>query len=174
MKIITSDAVYVQKNDMGFLNQTDSAIPTSIFMKVFGRGITIIDDTNRFEFIKFEEEHEIDFFKSLDWIVDYDSVKDLNEDEIIQMGYSINDEKNKIAKVFNAMSDEDRRKNLSMVEECEKLDFKMYSLRDILWFKQGHLQMELPEGIEYPIDYKKTEEKGLKRLLSKLKKNFNN
>ena len=63
MKIITSEAVYVQKNDIGFLNQTDLSIPASIFLKVFGNGITIIDNSNRFEFVKFEEESEIDFFK---------------------------------------------------------------------------------------------------------------
>ena len=62
MKIITNDAVYVQKNDMGFLNQTDLLIPVSVFLKVFGNGITIIDDSNRFEFIKFEDKEEIEFF----------------------------------------------------------------------------------------------------------------
>jgi len=56
MKIITSEAVYVQKNDIGFLNQTDLPIPASIFMKVFGNGVTIIDNSNRFEFVKFEEK----------------------------------------------------------------------------------------------------------------------
>ena len=35
MKIITSDAVYVQKNDIIMLNHTDLAIPASIFMQVF-------------------------------------------------------------------------------------------------------------------------------------------
>ena len=34
MKIITDSAVYVQKNDIAYLNQTDLAIPASIFMKV--------------------------------------------------------------------------------------------------------------------------------------------
>ena len=35
MKIITDNAVYVQKNDIAYLNQTDLAIPASIFMKIF-------------------------------------------------------------------------------------------------------------------------------------------
>ena len=55
VKIITENAVYVQKNDIAYLNQTDLPIPASIFMKVFGNGIVIIDDSNRFEFEKFED-----------------------------------------------------------------------------------------------------------------------
>lgn len=170
MKIITSEAVYVQKNDIGFLNQTDLPIPASIFLKAFGNGITIIDNSNRFEFVKFEEESEIEFFKNLDWIVDYDSVKDLDESQIIELGQAVAQQKNNIATQYNSMTNDERRKNEHMVFECERLDFKMYSLRDALWFKQGHLQFDLPGGINFPEGCKKAPEKGLRRILSKFKK----
>lgn len=170
MKIITSEAVYVQKNDIGFLNQTDLSIPASIFLKVFGNGITIIDNSNRFEFVKFEEESEIEFFKNLDWIVDYDSVKDLDESQIIELGQAVAQQKNNIATQYNSMTNDEHRENEHMVFECERLDFKMYSLRDALWFKQGHLQFDLPEGIDFPEGCKKAPEKGLRRILSKFKK----
>ena len=170
MKIITSEAVYVQKNDIGFLNQTDLPIPASIFLKVFGNGITIIDNSNRFEFVKFEEESEIEFFKNLDWIVDYDSVKDLDESQIIELGQAVAQQKNNIVTQYNSMTNDERRENAHMVFECERLDFKMYSLRDALWFKQGHLQFDLPGEIDFPEGCKKSPEKGLRRILSKLKK----
>ena len=51
MKIITDDAVYVQMNDMMHLNQSDLQFPASVFMKVFGRGMVIIDNSNRFDFV---------------------------------------------------------------------------------------------------------------------------
>ena len=39
MKIITKNAVYIQKNDIAYLNHaTDLPIPASIFVKVFGNG----------------------------------------------------------------------------------------------------------------------------------------
>lgn len=170
MKIITNEAVYVQKNDIGFLNQTDLPIPASIFLKVFGNGITIIDNSNRFEFVKFEGESEIEFFKSQDWIVDYDSVKDLDESQIMELGQAVAQQQNNIATQYNSMTNDDRRKNKHMVFECERLDFKMYSLRDTLWFKQGHLQFDLPEGIDYPGGFRKIEEKGLRKILSRFKK----
>ena len=176
MKIITDKAVYVQKNDMIALNQFALSIPASIFMKVYGNEITIIDDTNRFEFVSFDEKSEIEFFKELDWIVDYDSVKDLEEAQIIELGQNIAQQRNDIAKKYNAMNDIERRKNEHMIYECEKLDFKMYSLRDILWFKQGHIQFSLPSGVEYPkgyetiVEQKNISEKGLRRILRKFKR----
>ena len=154
MKIITENAVYVQKNDIAYLHHTDLPIPASIFMKVFGNGIVIIKDDNRYEFEKFEDPSEIEFFNGLDWIIDYNSVKDLSDDEIIEMGQSIAQAKNQIAEQFNSMSRDERKKNLGMVTQCELLDFKMYSLRDILWFKQGHLKMTLPD-----------KEKGIQKLM---------
>lgn len=169
MKIISDTKVYVQKNDIAFLNQSDLPIPASIFMKVFGNGIVIIDDSNRYEFVEFAAPEEIEFFKGIDWMIDYNEVKDLSEEETIELGQSIAQAKNEIAQKFNSMNPEDREKNMNMVSQCELLDFKMYSLRDVLWFKQGHIPMELPDGIEYPIDLKDTSKKenGIKRLLKR-------
>jgi len=170
MKIITSEAVYVQKNDIGFLNQTDLPIPASIFMKVFGNGVTIIDNSNRFEFVKFEEKSEIEFFKNQDWIVDYDLVKDLDESQIIELGQAVAQQMNNIATQYNSMTNDERRDDEHMVFEYERLEFKMYSLREALWVKQGHLKFDLPDGMDIPKECKKDEEKGFRRILSKLKK----
>ena len=168
VKIITENAVYVQKNDIAYLNNTDLSIPASIFMKVFGNGMVIIDDSKRYEFEKFEDASEIEFFKGLEWIVDYNSVKDLSDDEIIEMGQSIAQLKNQIAQKFNSMSENERKENLEMVTQCELLDFKMYSLRDILWFKKGHLKMTLPEGTDYPEKFVQKEEKGIQKLMRRI------
>lgn len=152
MKIITDNAVYVQKNDIAYLINTDLAIPASIFMKVVGIGIVSIDDNNKYE-----------FFKGVDWMIDYNEVKDLSEEETIALGQSIAEEKNNIAQRFNSMKPEERKENMNMVFQCELLDFKMYSLRDVLWFKQGHIKMELPEGVDLPVGFE--QEKGIRKLI---------
>jgi len=144
MKIITNDAAYVQKHDIAFLTNTDLEIPASIFMKVFGNGIVVINNSNRWDFVKFEDENDIKYFKGLDWIVDYNDVKDLSEDAFIVTGSAIAEKKNEIAKIYNKMTENERKENMHIVYRCERLDHKMYSLRDILWFKQGHLEMDLP------------------------------
>lgn len=51
-----------------------------------------------------------------------------------------------------------------------KQEYKIYSLRDALWFKQKYLKFELPDNIEYPIEYDDNEkieiksDKKIKRL----------
>ena len=159
MKIITNDSAYVQKNDIAYLNSSDLPIPASIFMKVFGNGVTIINDSNRYDFVKFDEESEIEYFKDLDWMIDYNEVKDLSEDEIIKLAESIGEEQDKIATTFNSMTEEERKNHADMVTKCDLLEFKFYSLRDVLWFKQGHIPMKLPEGY--------AQEKSIKKLLKR-------
>lgn len=66
MKIITEEAVYIQKNDIEHLYLVELPIPSSIFIKVFGNGVITINDDNRYDFIRFSGEKEIEFFKSLD------------------------------------------------------------------------------------------------------------
>ena len=168
MKVITNNAAFVQKNDVAYLIQSDLEIPASIITKVFGgdtfiidnhsrydftefdvgRGVAIINDSNRYDFVKFDAPEEIEFFKGIEWIIDYNEVKDLSEDEIIALCQSIAEEKNRIAQKFNSMEIDERKRNVSMAIQCELLDLKMYSLRDFLWFKQGHIKMKLPASIE--------------------------
>lgn len=171
MKIITEKAAYVQKNDLIYLHHTDLSIPASIYLNFFRNGIVIVDDSNRYDFEKFEDPREIEFFRSLDWMVDYFSVKDLSEDEIIRIGQSIAEEKNQIASEYNLMPEEERKKNIGMVAQYKALDFKMHSLSDIILFKRGCLEMPLPEGIDYPEGYSPKREsriqKFMKRFISK-------
>lgn len=168
MKIITNDAAYVQLNDITYLNQSDLPIPASIFTKVYGDGVFYVSDHNRYDFMKFDEESEIEFFLGIDWMIDFNSVKDLNEEETISLGQSIAEEKNTIAEKFNAMTDKEKENNMDMVTQCELLDFKMYSLRDILWFKQGHIKMTLPDCIDYEVNHEPEQEKGLKKTLKRI------
>lgn len=142
MKIITNDAAYVQKNDLAY----SPLLPQSIFLKAFGNGITVIDDSNRYDFVKFEEESEIEIFEKIDWMVDYNEVKDLSEDEIIKKAKKIGKERKEIATTFNSLAECERKYHNDMVTKCDLLEFKFYSLRDILWLKQGHISIKLPEN----------------------------
>lgn len=144
MKVFKNDSVYVQNNDLAYLNSTDLGIPASIYMKYIGNGKTITNDNNRYDFIKFDEDSEIEFFKGLDWIIDYNEVKDLSEDEIIKISESIGKEHEEIATSFNSMSRKEQQQHNDLITKCDFLEFKFYSIIDFLWFKQGHISMELP------------------------------
>ena len=166
MKIITDNAAYVQINDITFLNHCDLPIPASVFMKSFGFGIFVVDDSNRYDFKEFNKPEDIEFFKNIDWMIDYNEVKDLSDEEHIALAQSIADEMNAIAEKFNSMSPKQKKKNINMISQLELLEFKFDSLRDVYWFKHDDLKMNLPEGVEYPAGFK--QENGAKKLIRKI------
>lgn len=151
MKIITENKVYVQKNDIAYLNRTDMPIPASIFMKVFGQGVVIIDDRNRYEFVEFTEPEEIKFFKKQDWIIDYNEVKDLSETELIELGQNMTKKSNEIVEKYNSMTQKERRKNREMVVLYELLWYKIHSLKDLLLYKKGKLKMTMPTEVSQTV-----------------------
>ena len=149
MKILKDNKMYVQKNDMAYLNSSGLNIPASIFMKVFGRGITIIDNSNRYEFIEFSKPEDIEFFKGIDWIVDYDEVKGLTEEQLIELGQSVSDEKKQKIDQYNKMPEEKKKEAYERtIMDLELMDYKMHTISDIIMLKRGHLSFRFPKGVE--------------------------
>lgn len=147
MKIITNDAAYVQKNDIAYLNQTDLDIPASIYLKACETGTFIVDDSNRYEFIRFNKSDEIQFFKNQDWILDYNQVKDMTEDELIEYGERIITQYNELAETFNALSEQERIQNTELDMRCDLLGFQIFSLHDFIFYRKGLLEMQLPSEL---------------------------
>lgn len=151
MKIVMSDKVYVQRNDLAYLMKSceGKEIPASVINKVFST-IFICNESNRYEFLEFSDPIEIEFFKNLEYSVDYMELRDKCIDEIIELGVSISEKMNEIAKKFNELDEIEKAKNLNLIDEHELLEFKMYSLRDVAWLKQGKLKMKLPKDAKEP------------------------
>ena len=49
------------------------------------------------------------------------------------------------------MNEEEQTKNSDMVKKIKILYYKLCMLRDIIWFKQGALDIKLPFGVEKPL-----------------------
>ncbi len=147
MKIITNDAAYVQKNDIAYLNQTDLDIPASIYLKACETGTFIVDDSNRYEFIRFNKSDEIQFFKNQDWILDYNQVKDKTEDELIEYCERIITQYNELAETFNALSEQEQMQNTKLDMQCDLLAFKLFSLQEFIFYRKGLLEMQLPSEL---------------------------
>ena len=147
MKIITDDAAYVQKNDIAYLNQTDLDIPASIYLKACETGTFIVDDSNRYEFIRFNKSDEIQFFKNQDWILDYNQVKDKTEDELIEYCERIITQYNELAETFNALSEQEQMQNTELDMQCDLLAFKLFSLQEFIFYRKGLLEMQLPSEL---------------------------
>lgn len=172
MKIKTNNGIYVQKNDIAYLSISNLNIPASIFMTMFGSEITIIDDSNRYDFVKFSNPEEIEFLSKIDWIIDYNEIKDLSKKQLIEKAKSILEEQRIICKKYNSMSSHDKKLNKELYTKCELLDYEINSLADFLALKEGNSKIELPDGIDYPKDYNRdTKPKSLFKTIFKKKNN---
>lgn len=174
MKIITKEKAYIQKKDIANLMSTMEAFSLSCPMSVFNQffsEVFICTQDNMYDFVEITDKASIDFFKKLDYILDYDEVKDLTEEEIIKLGQSINDEINILIKKFDSMSIQEKNKEFNRMKKQSKIkEYKMYDIRDFLWLKQGHLNFKLPSDIEYSKEYNnsKKKNKGIRKLVRTL------
>ena len=152
--------VYVQKNDLGMMGHAIDVVPATIYNKMmFGTrevpetddpveymmsGITIIDNSNRMEFLEYSEPHEIKFFEDQDWIIDYKELRYLSEDELKERMDALVDEMNAIAEKYNAMSEEERGKNQDLATRHELLDYKLHTIPLVRWIQKGEEQIPFP------------------------------
>lgn len=173
MKIFANNKAYVQNNDLAYLMRGAEgiSIPASIFEKVFGK-VFIVTDQNRYDFVEFSEPKEIEFFKECDWMVDYNMFDGMTEEQIIEYGCKITDERNKMASEFNSLSQVEREKQYMRVSnKLELLDFKMWSVMDVLWHKQGRLKFSLPKGTDASyIESKDKKDNVFNRVLKRIRK----
>lgn len=147
MKIVTDNAVYIQNKDIIYLSRINVPVPSSLFNQIYNNDIVIIDDLNGNGFVKLDKDSEIQFFKSLDWIVDYQNVKDLNIDDFKKLKQKIINEKNQIANQYNSMSDKERKENINIVNRFDLLEYKLQSLKEILNYKLGQLDIKMPKEV---------------------------
>lgn len=156
MKVFKNGKVYVQNEDLILILRSGELMPTSVLEKFYGNGPVIIVQDNMEDYVEFEETDQVEFFKRLDWIVDYDEVKNLSTEELEKI---INDVRDEMVKIRNKYSD------LSQNDDCyekdsirfELLGNKLYSLSKIQYFKSHNLKLALPN------------ETGISRLIRKLK-----
>lgn len=149
------EAVYVQMEDIMHLNHSDMPIPASIYTKVF-TGVIIVDDSNRFDFVRFDEEHEVKFFRELEFIIDYDKYKDLTDEQLEEEGQKLATKANEIAKKWNSMTETERIQNSNLPEEHENLGYMMNFLSEIYAIRHRKRTMPFPEFVQAPTAKRKT------------------
>lgn len=143
------EVVYVQIQDIMHLNQSDLPIPASIYTKVF-TGVTIVNDSNRFDFVRFDEEHEVRFFRDLEFVIDYDKYKDLTDEQLEEEGQTLAVKANEIAEKWNNMSEEERKQNSNLLQEHENLGYMLNFLSEIYAVKHRKRTMPFPEFVQVP------------------------
>lgn len=140
--------VYVQMNDLAVIMNSVEVVPAVVVTSVFAKGTVIIDDSNRNEFVRFDDETAVSFFEEADWIVDFKKYYKLSEKELIDAAQEIQNEMDSIASEFNSYKPEERKEHMDLRDRHELLEHKFYSLPRVLWFKQGHITIPFPEVID--------------------------
>ena len=149
------EAVYVQMQDIMYLsNETDMPIPATIFTKVF-TGVVIVNDLNRFNFVRFDEEHEVKFFKEIDFIIDFDKYKEFTDEQLEGEAQKLAAKSREIAEKWNSMTEEERKNNLSLYSENENIGYMINFLSEIYAVKHGHREMPFPKFVKMPWKTKK-------------------
>ena len=177
MKIISDNAVYVQKSDIMQVMQFERTIPAEIVESMFTSGPIIINSSNCFDFVKFTSPASMEFFAGLDWIVDYGEVKDMPEEDILALCNSLADDYNAIAETYNNLTPHQRKINHTLSTECDKKGYKIDGLREFVWFRRGDLPVTIPDEFDLPESYgikpkeRKNVVKRIRTLFNKNKKN---
>ena len=148
------ETVYVQMQDIMQLNQSNIPIPASIYTKVF-TGITIVDDSNRFDFVRFDEKHEVKFFKKLEFILDYDQYKELTDEQLEEEAKKLAIKANKIAEKWNSMSSDERQQNINLLEKHENIEYMLNFMWEIYAIRKGERLMPFPDFVKSPEKPKK-------------------
>lgn len=161
MKIIRENKCFIEKSTLDFLKNSNIDLPESI---------------GENESFKEFDRRSISFFKSFDFILDYDYLKSLNEDELAIFKARIQEDKYNLVASFNALSPEEKLSDIRIIKRVEIVDFALLELKQYINFIEGFSLLSLPSGVDYPKEYLETickcEQSAQKEDESKLRRFF--
>ena len=140
MKLIIDKCIYIQKKDLIYLCYYNSDIPYSILLKI--NNILINNKNNINEFIKFDEEKELEYFKKIDWILDFNEIKDLNNIEIENFKENILSESETLLKKIKQMTFKEQTQDMNLNIKWILYNYKYNSLNEINIAKEEKLKIE--------------------------------
>lgn len=76
------EKVYVQVEDLTVLNQNHASCPLTIYDKMYDYRDWFVEPSLKKNYIIFDKEEEISYFKKAEWIIDYKELRDLPLEEL--------------------------------------------------------------------------------------------
>lgn len=170
MKIIKGDKVWVQKYNIASLLDalSDLKIPigNEVCNAIWGDAFTATSE-DMFEFVELSGPEVVKFFESLDFVVNYNDLKDKGEAEVLSFGQSVQED------VIDKTS---KTKSSKVQQQLSHAAFlKMYDIRNYLWYLQGSITFKIPtvceeEVIEVTSVETPQRESGFRRLLRSIRR----
>lgn len=82
MKYIKNNKIYVQLYDLNYIIYNGAGItPKSVFDKALKQAVNMNDD-NKYDYIEFDDNHEINYFEGLSFIINKDEIDNMSIDEL--------------------------------------------------------------------------------------------
>lgn len=148
MKISSNNKIYIQVIDLLWLNTLNIDMPSIVRKSLFDVSYKLISNSiSNSDFIYFDSNEIIKYFNELDWIIDYNEVKDLSIIELIKYSNDIKNRCNSLIRKYNKMNYYDKLINSSIKDEINYLNIKWFGIRDYILFKIGIIKYKLPEDI---------------------------
>ena len=161
MKIIHDNLAYIQKGDLRVIfNFSNLVIPNSLVKKAFSE-YNMVDRNNKDEFILIVDKEEIDFLKTVDFVIDFTEVKNKSIEELNLLKNNIINDYSKVLSIFNSLDENGKNKNISLYLKLNLFEYKIYSIEKVIQYKQGKIKLNLPKG-------EGLKEKKTKTLLNRL------
>lgn len=136
------EKVYVQVEDFATFTRVGYPIPASIYAKAMD--IRFVTNDNRYNFVVYDTDEELDFFRNFEWIIDYKELRDKTGDEMRAIAKLDNDEANDIADLWNTLTPEEKRMNVTAADRYALLHHRIKSYGQILWNKQANIHLNFP------------------------------
>ena len=134
--------VYVQMKDIMILTKTGIQTPTSVYEKYCDNS-NLEKLNNQDEFLEFTQPEEINFFESLEWIIDYKKFRFLSDEKIKEQEKVLADEINK-SYSDNRFTNPGQTNKKYLVQKTILLKYAIQSLEELLMFRKGQKQMPFP------------------------------
>lgn len=134
------EVVYVQVQDLMYIDSTVPVIPATIWesicQKLLGdEGKVFVTDANRFDFVRFECEEEVDYFKKMDFIVDFNEYKNYTDKQMFEACNKFIKKANDLEKTWSNMSEAEKKQNKQMLQEYDHLEYILSWLFEICAIK---------------------------------------
>lgn len=144
MKVFVNNKVYVSNHDIKFLLREHYAMPLGVLLEIDDKFVEDYDKllgSKIHNFMSFNSEGAEEYFKSLDFIIDYNEFKDKSVDEL-RFEQKINEiNKKHIENTLPKLSGNN-------VQEAEmklaKYGHIIYSLGELINYKEGTIRFTIP------------------------------
>ena len=144
MKIFLNDRVYVSNHDIKFLLKERYAMPLSVLLEIDDKFVEDYDkilESKMHNFMTFNCEAAEEYFKGLDFIIDYNDFKDKTIEELKfeQKIYEIH--RKYTESTYPTLSGHNVR-NADI--ELAKYGHIVYSIGEIINYREGTLKLDIP------------------------------